>query len=73
MNYFFTFTSDRPHSQAAPRFYLMVAAGWALNTSIVAALADGLNWNTWLSQLIATILTLIWNFAAARAWVFKLN
>lgn len=73
MNYFFTFDSKRPHSQAAPRFYLMVAIGWTVNTLTVAAFADGLNWNTWISQLIATTLTLAWNFSAARIWVFKLN
>lgn len=73
MNYFFTFASNRSHVQAAPRFYVMVAVGWGLNTVVMALLADGLDWNPWLSQLIATFLALIWNFVAARIWVFKLT
>lgn len=73
MNYFFTFTSDRSHSQAMPRFYVMVAVGWGINTLVMAVLADGLGWNPWMSQFIATLLTLLWNFTVARIWVFKLN
>lgn len=73
INYYFTFASGRPHLQAAPLFYIMVAVGLGINTSVMAVLAGNLGWNPWLSQFIATLLTLIWNFVAARLWVFRLN
>lgn len=71
MNYFFTFHSKRPHAQAVARFYLMVAIGWLLNTTLMTVLADTLGWNKWLSQIIATALVLIWNFSASRTWIFR--
>ncbi|MDB5940186.1 MAG: gtrA-like family protein [Polaromonas sp.] len=73
INYYFTFSSGRPHHQAAPLFYIMVAVGLVINSSVMAVLAGSLGWNPWLSQLIATMLALIWNFVAARLWVFRLN
>ena len=73
INYYFTFASGRPPHQAAPLFYIMVAVGLVINSSAMAVLAGSLGWNPWLSQFIATLLTLIWNFVAARLWVFKLN
>lgn len=71
MNYFFTFSSTRPHIQAAIRFYGMVAVGWGINTVVMAVFVDYIGWNKWLSQVLATGLALIWNFLALRSWVFK--
>jgi len=71
MNYYFTFRSDAPHMKAAPRFYMMVGIGWLLNTTTMALLADIGGWNKWVSQVLATLFTLLWNFLAARKWVFK--
>lgn len=73
MNYFFTFGSALSHNQAVPRFYLAVAIGWALNTSIVALLVEGMSWNPWLAQVFSTIIVITWNFTAARLWVFRLS
>lgn len=71
MNYFFTFRSMRPHAQTVVRFYIMVAVGWLSNTTLMTILADTMDWNKWLSQIIATALVLIWNFSASRNWIFR--
>ena len=73
INYYFTFASGKPHLRAAPLFYIMVAVGLCINTSVMALLAGNLDWNPWVSQFIATLFTLIWNFVASRLWVFRLN
>lgn len=71
LSYFFTFGSNRSHMQAAPRFYLAVAVGWCINTGVMAILAGVLGWNMWLSQILATCLTIVWNFGASRSLVFR--
>lgn len=71
MSYFFTFRSNRAHLPAALRFYVMVAVGWCINTLVMALLADAMDWNKWLSQIVATVLALVWNYLASRIWVFK--
>jgi putative flippase GtrA len=71
LSYFFTFRSNRAHLPAAFRFYVMVAVGWCINTLVMALLADAMGWNKWLSQILATAITLAWNFLASRIWVFK--
>lgn len=71
MNYYFTFNSNRSHVGAAARFYLMVGVGWLINIVVVGGLADLLQLNKWVAQLIATTLALIWNYYFSRNWVFK--
>lgn len=71
MSYFFTFSSNRPHSQAAIRFYVIVGVGWSINTGVMGMAVDVLGWNKWLSQVLATGLALVWNFLTSRNWVFK--
>jgi|APSaa5957512576_1039674.scaffolds.fasta_scaffold177504_2 putative flippase GtrA len=71
LNYFFTFESERPHVEAVPRFYTMVFIGFVINASCVGLAADYFGWNKWVVQVIATCLTLIWNFWASRHWVFR--
>jgi len=71
MSYFFTFQANRSHREAAVRFYVMVAVAWCLNTMVMAVLADVMGLNKWVSQIFATLLTLVWNFMVSRAWVFK--
>lgn len=71
LSYFFTFCSNRAHSLATLRFYAMVAVGWCINTLVMALLADSIGWNKWLSQILATVVALVWNFLVSRTWVFK--
>lgn len=70
MSYYYTFDSKRSHGEAVVLFYLMVATGFFINTGIVHALAAGLGWNPWLSQVCATALTLFWNFLVSKVFVF---
>ena len=70
MSYYYTFDSKRSHGEAVAFFYLMVATGFFINTGIVHALAAGLRWDPWISQVFATALTLFWNYIVSKLLVF---
>ncbi len=69
-NYHFTFSSQAPHQRALPRFALVAAAGLALNTLIMYLLTSVVSAHYLLAQILATIVVLIWNFAANRCWTY---
>ncbi|MFZ5698843.1 MAG: GtrA family protein [Pseudomonadota bacterium] len=73
LNYFFTFGSDRSHPETVMKFYVMVAIGWCVNTGSMAFLTQFLHWGVWVSQVLATIITLVWNFLISRHIVFRSN
>lgn len=72
-NYFFTFASDRSHPETVMKFYIMVAIGWCVNTGAMAFLTQFMHWGIWVSQVLATLVTLVWNFLISRHIVFRLN
>jgi putative flippase GtrA len=69
LNYYYTFKSEQPHHQAMARFFTVALVGLLLNTLIVFAL-DRMHWHYLLAQAAATIVVLLWNFAANRHWTF---
>jgi putative flippase GtrA len=71
LNYYLTFRSRRSHASAVPRFYAMAAGAFALNAAVVAMLVDGMAFNPWVGQVIATVVCLVWNYAVSRNWVFS--
>ena len=71
LNYYFTFSSDKSHMDAMPKFYAVVGVGWGLNTSLMAWLADWLGWNKWIAQALATAICFGWHFAASKYLVFR--
>ena len=69
LNYRYTFNSRQPHRRAISKFFSVALIGLLLNTLIVFAL-DRLHWHYLLAQAAATIMVLVWNFAANRNWTF---
>jgi putative flippase GtrA len=70
LNYYFTFRSDGRHDVAAARFAIVAAAGLALNALLMELLAVRLHIPYLLSQVLATVATLIWNYWANSKWSF---
>lgn len=70
LNYHVTFRSTRRHATTAPKFLLIASIGLAFNSAIVSAGTVGLGWNYLLVQVVATVVVLLWNFAANSAWTF---
>lgn len=65
-----TFRSRRSHRSALPRFLLLAGVGLAINTATVWFLAQHLGLHYLIAQVVATALTLCWNFLVARHWAF---
>jgi putative flippase GtrA len=70
LNYYFTFRSDNHHGVAATRFAIVAAAGLALNGLLMELLAARLHVPYVLSQVLATVGTLLWNYWANSKWSF---
>jgi putative flippase GtrA len=70
LSYYFTFRSDNQHGIAATRFAIVAGAGFALNALVMELLAARLHFPYILSQVLATVCTLIWNYWANSKWSF---
>lgn len=70
LNYRFTFASDKSHLEAAGRFYIVVGAGWLINTSLMGVLTVWLRWDVWLAQVLTTGIGLGWNYSGSKFWAF---
>ncbi|MBE0574958.1 MAG: GtrA family protein [Desulfuromonadales bacterium] len=71
LNYYFTFKSKKNHKEAISKFFLVAGVGLVLNTLIMVLLTTVLDQNYLLAQLLATALTLAWNFTVNRLWTFR--
>ncbi|KQQ85985.1 GtrA family protein [Aureimonas sp. Leaf324] len=70
LNHAVTFASERPHREAAPRFFAVAALGLLLNLSIVAIAVGWANWPPLLAQIAATALCLLATYALNARWSF---
>jgi putative flippase GtrA len=70
LNYYFTFRSDNRHHVAATRFAIVAGAGFILNALLIELLAEKLHLPYLISQGLATVGTLIWNYWANSKWSF---
>jgi putative flippase GtrA len=71
LNYRFTFGSNKPHLEAAGKFFAVAGTGLVLNTALMYSLTVWLHWHYMLSQVATTGVVLLWNFAANRIWTFS--
>ena len=71
LNRRFTFRSHRRHGEAAPRFVAVALTGFALNALVVWLAFDVGGLHYLAAQVLATLATLAWNFAAHRHWTFR--
>ena len=71
LNYRYTFRSRRAHHQAFPRFAFISMTGLAINAGCMAIGVHYLGLYYLIAQVLATGITLLWNFAANRLWTFR--
>lgn len=71
INYTYTFSSSAPHRLAIPRFVATASVGLILNSTVVHALVEVLSVQYILSQMVATVVALSWNYFVHQAWSFK--
>ena len=67
-----TFTSDRPHAEAAWRFVLVAGVGFVLTFLLMGLFVDRWRRPYLLAQVVTTGIVMFWTFAANRFWTFPL-
>jgi putative flippase GtrA len=71
LNYLVTFKSDKPHADAATKYFTVLGVGWCINTGAMWWLVQRFFWNHWVAQMVATAIGLAWNFIGSRFWAFN--
>lgn len=71
LNYRYTFRSDKKHSEAFSRFMIVASIGLSLNAAVMYFFVNVAGFVYILSQVLATIVVLMWNFLANSLWSFK--
>lgn len=70
LNRRYTFANKPQFGKGLAKYLLVIAIGAVINAGIVAAFV-GSGVHYMIGQVIATGIVLIWNFGAARAFVFR--
>jgi putative flippase GtrA len=71
LNRSFTFSSSRAHKEAFWRFAAVALLGMFINSSAMALFTMALDFHYLVAQVLATLMTLSWNFLGSRNWVFN--
>ena len=71
LNYWVVFRSSAHHGRALVRFFIGIAAGFALNAAILAVLLATLDTHYLVSQVLTTGLVTLVNYLLARNWIFR--
>lgn len=71
LNYHVTFRSRASHRIAAARFALVAMTGLGLNAGAMLLFEGVAGLHYMAAQLLATGLTLLWNYTASRFWTFR--
>ncbi len=70
-NYHVTFQSKKRHEEAIIKFFSVALLGLILNTLIMAFATNLVGLHYLISQVLATGMVLVWNFAGNRFWTFR--
>ncbi len=70
LNYHLTFRSNKKHSEAMMKFMLAATVGMFINMGIMWLALNVLMLYYLFSQVLATLLVLIWNFVINKLWTF---
>ena len=70
LNYRYTFKSNKRHRDVFHKFLFIAAIGACLNYGLMHVGVELLQLQYVISQLIATAIILVWNFAGNRLWSF---
>ncbi len=71
LNYRYTFRSDKKHLDALSKFTTVALIGLVLNTSIMYLFVDLLGVFYLFSQVVATVIVLVFNFLGHNYWSFR--
>lgn len=73
LNYRFTFKSSKRHAESVTKFAIVAAIGLLLNTLFMWLGVELFGIHYLVSQIITTVLVMIWSFGANRFWTFQVR
>lgn len=65
------FRSDKPHREAAAKFFTVAGIGLLLNAGLMAGLTHGLGLPWLPAQVLTTGLLVFWHYAGNLLWTFR--
>jgi putative flippase GtrA len=71
MHYSWTFGEPAPHGRTLRRYLVMISCGFLINGAVMYA---GVQWaalNYLLTQALALVVVVLWNFVMSNVWVFR--
>jgi len=71
MHYSWTFDEPAPHGRTLRRYLVMIGCGFLINGAVMYA---GVHWaalNYLLTQALALVVVVSWNFVMSNVWVFR--
>jgi putative flippase GtrA len=71
MHYSWTFDEPAPHGRTLRRYLVMISCGFLINGAVMYA---GVQWaalNYLLTQALALLVVVSWNFVMSNVWVFR--
>ena len=71
MHYSWTFADPPPHGRTLRRYLLMITFGFFINAAVMYWGADYLGLHYLLTQALAMVVVVLWNFLLSNFWVFK--
>ena len=73
LNYHVTFQSDKTHSEAMLKFFIVAVVGAGINMTIMFFGVNIFALFYIFAQLAASFVVLLWTFAANKLWTFSVN
>lgn len=71
LNYKYTFRSDKPHTEALVKFFVIAVLGAIINSAIMYLGVGYTKFHYIVIQFLATGLVLLWNFLLNKYWTFN--
>ena len=71
MHYSWTFPESAPHGRTLWRYLAMISGGFVLNMVVMHAGVHWLVLHYLLTQALALVVVVIWNFILSNLWVFR--
>ena len=71
MHYSWTFAEPAPHGRTLRRYFVMIVCGFFINGLVMYVASELLSVVYLLSQALAMVVVLTWNYLLANYWVFK--
>ena len=71
MHYSWTFAEPAPHGRTLRRYLVMVGCGFMINALLMYAGVHWLSLHYLLTQALALVAVVLWNFILSNVWVFR--